>query len=104
MKSSETLCLMIAIQFVFCLNCTCAVLFTKFKRNVERPARLTHQYRTAENVPLLNCFTQCRGDPKCMSINYRTETQSCELNDKGDAGYEYIAEDGWEAYHKGTYH
>ena len=85
----------LVINFIGCFICLKAL---EFRKHSGDGVRLPYQYRTEENISLLTCCKWCQDDSICLSVNYGSDTLTCELNTEG--GFHNIVqnENGWEVY------
>lgn len=84
------------VNFNFALS----IQFIKLQRHSGTPVRLSDHYKTIDNTLLLRCSLQCDDELDCVSINYNTVTETCEMNDKS-SNYgivNLLTEQNWNIY------
>ena len=81
-------------------NLTVSIQFTKIQRHSTTPVRLLDHFKTIDNVPLMSCVLQCHNDQTCVSINYKTATETCDMNDKSSeyGVVDLVTEQNWDVY------
>ena len=91
--------LKVVIVFVN-FSLTLSVHFIKLQRHSTASVRLLHHYKAVDNTHLMNCALQCRDDLDCVSINYNTATETCEMNDKSSqyGVVDLVTEQNWDVY------
>ena len=81
-------------------NLTVSIQFIKIQRHSTTSVHLLDHYKAIDNVPLMSCVLQCHNDQNCVAVNYKTATETCELNDKSSeyGVVDLVTEQNWDVY------